>query len=139
LAVKRLWLPLLVIAILLAIAVGGYRARQPEQAETVACADPVAGCPFEHGGVPAEVRFSAQPVPLEPFRLSVSAPGSTQVNVEFQMVGMDMGFNRYDLRREESGAFASRITLPVCVSGRRDWLMYVRIDDASYVVPFTSH
>lgn len=135
---KRLWLPLLVIAILLGIAVGGYRAKQPEQAETIACADPVAGCRFEHAGVATEVRFSAQPVPLEPFGLSVSAPGSMQVSVEFQMVGMDMGFNRYDLRQDDSGAFASRITLPVCVSGRRDWLMYVQIDDARYVVPFVS-
>lgn len=135
---KRLWLPLLVIAILVAIAVGGYRTKQPEEAETIACTDPVAGCRFDHGGVPAEVRFSIQPVPLEPFLLTVSAPGSARVSVEFQMVGMDMGFNRYDLRREDSGAFASRITLPVCVSGRRDWLMYVQIDDRRYVLPFTS-
>ena len=42
------------------------------------------------------------------------------------MVSMDMGFNRYDLRPAgEPGEFAARITLPMCVSGRRDWMLYL--------------
>lgn len=136
---KRLWLPLAMIAVLAAIAVAGYWAKQPAAAAAIACADPVAGCPFGHRGVPAEVRFSMLPIPLEPFELSVAAPGSARVSAEFQMVGMDMGFNRYDLRPRADGVFASRITLPVCVSGRADWLLYIQIDDARYVLPFTSH
>jgi len=136
--VRRLWLPLAMIAALAAIAVAGYWAKRPAAAEAVACADPVAGCRFSHDGALAELRFSAVPVPLEPFVLSVAAPGSERVSVEFQMVGMDMGFNRYDLRRQGPGAFSSRITLPVCVSGRRDWLLYIQIDEVRYVVRFSS-
>jgi len=84
------------------------------------------------------VHFSELPVPLEPFTLSVTAPGSARVSVEFQMVGMDMGFNRYDLRSLPDGTFSSRITLPVCVSGRQDWLLYLQIDGKNYVLPFSS-
>ena len=135
---KKLWLPLTMIVVLAAIAVAGYWAKRPAEAESIACSDPVAGCDFRHRGTPARVHFSEYPVPLEPFTLSVTAPGSARVSVEFQMVGMDMGFNRYDLRLQPEGVFSSRITLPVCVSGRRDWLLYLQIDGKNYVLPFSS-
>lgn len=135
---KKLWLPLTMIAVLVAIAVAGYWAKRPPESESIACSDPVAGCDFRHRGAAARVHFSELPVPLEPFTLSVTAPGSARVSVEFQMVGMDMGFNRYDLRSLPDGTFSSRITLPVCVSGRQDWLLYLQIDGKDYVLPFSS-
>jgi len=135
---KKLWLPLTMIAVLVAIAVAGYWAKRPPESESIACSDPVAGCDFRHRGDSARVHFSELPVPLEPFTLSVTAPGSARVSVEFQMVGMDMGFNRYDLRSLPDGTFSSRITLPVCVSGRQDWLLYLQIDGKNYVLPFSS-
>jgi hypothetical protein len=135
---KKLWLPLTMIAVLVAIAVAGYWAKRPPESESIACSDPVAGCDFRHRGAAARVRFSELPVPLEPFGLSVTAPGSARVSVEFQMVGMDMGFNRYDLRPLPDGTFSSRITLPVCISERQDWLLYLQIDGNNYVLPFSS-
>lgn len=135
---KKLWLPLTMIVVLAAIAVAGYWAKRPAEAESIACSDPVAGCDFRHHDATARVRFSELPVPLEPFVLSVTAPGSARVSAEFQMVGMDMGFNRYDLRLQPQGVFSSRITLPVCISGRRDWLLYLQIDGKHYVLPFSS-
>lgn len=135
---KKLWLPLTMIVVLAAIAVAGYWAKRPAEAESIACSNPVAGCDFRHDEATVRVHFSELPVPLEPFSLSVTAPGSTRVSVEFQMVGMDMGFNRYDLRLQPEGVFSSRITLPVCISGRRDWLLYLQIDEKNYVLPFSS-
>lgn len=135
---RRLWLPLAMIALLVAIAVAGYWAKRPAEAEPIACVDPVAGCEFRHRGVSAGIRFSQLPVPLEPFVLSVKAPDSARVSAEFHMVGMDMGFNRYDLRPQVTGEFSSRITLPVCVSGRRDWMLYIDIDGRRYALPFSS-
>jgi hypothetical protein len=75
---------------------------------------------------------------MEPFELRVTAPGARRVSAEFQMVGMDMGFNRYDLRPTPDGEFASRVTLPVCVSGRRDWVLYLDIDGTRYALPFST-
>ena len=133
----RVLLPLLLVVALVAIAVAGYWLKRPSEAVPVACADALAGCSFSHRGTPVGVRFSARPAPLEAFVLSVRAPGAARVSAEFQMVGMDMGFNRYDLRRAGEG-FAARITLPVCVSGRRDWGLTLDIDGAHYTLRFST-
>jgi hypothetical protein len=134
----RVLLPLLLAAALVAIAVAGYWLKRPSEAVPVACADPLAGCSFSHRGTPLEVRFSAPPAPLEAFVLSVRAPGAARISAEFQMVGMDMGFNRYDLRRGPDGSWASSVTLPVCVSGQRDWVLYLDVDGTRYALPFST-
>lgn len=134
---KRVAVPLLLVLALIAIAVAGYWLKRPAEARAVACDDPLAGCRFNHRGTSAEVRFSVMPAPLAPFELTVRAPGATRVSAEFQMNAMEMGFNRYDLRPGD-GVFASKVTLPVCVSGRRDWTLFLDIDDAHYALPFST-
>lgn len=135
---KRVLLPVLVALALVAIAAGGWWLKRPAEALALACPDPLAGCTFNHAGLPVRVQFSQTPVPLEEFMLSVRAPGTQRVSAEFQMEGMDMGFNRYDLR-PAAGIYSARITLPVCVSGRRDWIMTLTLDGARYALPFSSH
>ena len=131
-------LPLLLVIALVAIAVAGWWLKRPATAVAVACADPLAGCSFSHRGAPASARFSMQPVPLEAFELTVTAPNVIRVSAEFQMAGMDMGFNRYDLRATPDGAFASKVTLPICISGRHDWMLYLDLDGSRYALPFSS-
>jgi hypothetical protein len=135
---KRVLVPLLLVVALVAIAVAGWWLKRPAEAQAVACADPLAGCAFSHRGAPASVRFSTQPTPLEPFELTVSAPGASRLSAEFQMVGMDMGFNRYDLHPAGTGTFAAKVTLPVCVSGRHDWRLFLDIDGTRYALPFST-
>lgn len=134
----RVMLPLLLAAALVAIAMAGYWLKRPAEAMAVACADPLAGCRFSHRDAMASVRFSAQPTALEAFKLNVSAAGANRISAEFQMVGMDMGFNRYDLRPSADGAWAAKVTLPVCVSGRRDWILYLDLDGSRYAIPFST-
>src|SRR3569832_10508 len=55
-----------------------------------------------------------------------------------QMNGMEMGFNRYDLHPSDNGTFVSSVTLPVCVSGRRDWTLTLEIDGVHYALPFST-
>ena len=136
---RRVLLPLLLVIVLAAIAVAGYWLNRPVAAQAVACADPLAGCSFGHRGATVTLRFSARPKPLEAFELSVSAPGATRMRAEFQMNGMEMGFNRYDLHLAGNGTFASNVTLPVCVSGRHDWTLYLEIDGVHYALPFSTH
>lgn len=135
---KRVLTPLLLVVALVAIAVAGYWLKRPADAITVRCMDPAAGCTFDHRDTTARVRFSVRPTALETFDLSVHAVGADQVTAEFQMVGMDMGFNRYDLQPAGDGLFVSRVTLPVCISGRHDWTLYLALDDARYAIPFTT-
>ena len=135
---RRVAAPLLLVVALVAIAAAGYWLKRPADAVTVRCTDPVAGCTFGHRGTTAHVRFSVRPTALEAFDLSVRAVGETRAKAEFQMVGMDMGFNRYDLQAGDDGVFASTVTLPVCISGRHDWILYLQLDDARYAIPFTT-
>ncbi|MHB0972874.1 MAG: hypothetical protein ACYC0P_01350 [Thiobacillus sp.] len=135
---KRVALPLLLVVVLAAIAMAGYWLNRPAASQAVACADPLAGCSFNRQGATVTVRFSARPTPLEAFELSVAAPGASRVSAEFQMNGMEMGFNRYDLHPAGNGTYASRVTLPVCVSGRRDWTLTLEIDGAHYALPFST-
>jgi hypothetical protein len=136
---KRVLAPLLLIVALLLIAVAGWWLKRPAEAVAVPCADPLAGCAFNHRGSAANARFSMRPVPLEAFELRVAAAGAGKVSAEFQMVGMDMGFNRYDLRPVADGVFVSKVTLPVCISGRRDWILYLYLDGIRYALPFSTH
>jgi len=131
----RLLLPLVVLA---AIAATGYWLKRPATAVAVSCADPLTGCTFDHRGTAARLRFSSQPAPLEAFELSVRAPGAGRISAELQMSDMDMGFNRYDLRPAPDGAFGATVTLPACVSGRRDWVLFLDIDGTRYVLPFSA-
>jgi len=135
---RRVLAPLLLVVALVAVAVAGYWLKRPAEAIALQCADPLAGCSFVHQGAPASVRFLSQPAALEAFGLRVSAPNAHKTSAEFQMVGMDMGFNRYDLRPARPGEFAAQITLPICVSGRRDWMLYLDVDGTRYALPFST-
>ena len=135
---KRILAPMLLVVALLGLAVAGWWLKRPAEAVAVACADPLVGCSFSHRGMPAGVRFSTQPAPMEAFEVHVSAPGATRVSAEFQMVGMDMGFNRYDLRRTGAAGWFAQVTLPVCVSGGRDWVLYLELDGVRYALPFST-
>lgn len=135
---KRVAVPLLLAAALIAIALAGWWLKRPADAVAVRCADPLAGCAFSHRGAAIDVRFMSQPTPLEAFGLHVSAPRARRISAEFQMTGMDMGFNRYDLRPAGDGAFASNVTLPVCIGGRHDWTLFLDVDGTRYALPFKS-
>lgn len=68
---------------------------------------------------------------LEPFKMRVTIQGFGQemiekVNVDFKMVGMDMGLNRFTLSplvdKKGNVTYEGEGILPLCVSGRVDWL-----------------
>lgn len=135
---RRVLTPVLLVIALVAIAVAGYWLKRPAAAVAVSCANPLAGCTFSHRGAAVTVRFSAPPTSLEAFELRVRAPGAARISAEFQMKGMEMGFNRYDLRPAANGEFGAQVTLPVCVSGRRDWVLTLDVDGSHYALPFST-
>ncbi|MDD3529613.1 MAG: hypothetical protein PHS77_07020 [Gallionellaceae bacterium] len=105
----------------------------------VTCADPQAGCTAQVEGRPVRIGLVGPLRPLQPFHVWVEAPGAGAVTARFDMVGMNMGFNRYALRPDVAGVFRARVTLPVCVSGRRDWVMTVDINGGTRLaVPFAT-
>lgn len=136
---KRLVVPVLVIAALAALALWGAWQKAPsQQAQIIRCTDPTAGCAFMFEGLPATLRFSTQPEALKPFVLTVASPRLRKASVSFQMVGMDMGFNRYDLRRDAAGNWTAQVTLPVCTVSRVDWVAELALDGQLYTLSFNT-
>lgn len=104
-----------------------------EMPPPAACADLMAAC---HAG-DWEVRVDQKPSGLHPFLLTVRAPNAAQVQAEFAMQGMEMGLNRYRLEHQANGEWQGRVTLPVCVSGRRDWLLVLEVDGERRALAFS--
>lgn len=104
--------------------------------QTVSCPDLTRQCRFEIAGKPVELRFSAAPSGLHPFTLQLHAPAAREVYASFQMHGMDMGFNRYRLLSAGAGNWHAQVLLPVCVTGRRDWILTLTVDGGSVEIPF---
>lgn len=137
--IKRLAVPLLILLALAALAVWGVLQKsQPESVQPISCVNPVAGCTFVHDGVPTQISFSVTPETMKPFVITLSHPALRKVSASFQMIGMDMGFNRYDLKRGPDGNWTARVTLPVCTASRADWIMELNLDGQFYSLPFTT-
>lgn len=133
------WLPLLPLAIAAAVAVVVWHGRQPPVAETVVeCLATARGCGARLEAADIELGIDGQPRPLQPFDIWVKAADARKIEASFTMEGMDMGFNLYTLRADPDGVFRARVTLPVCVTGRRDWVMNLNVDGLRLAVPFVT-
>lgn len=108
---------------------------RPEYA-VVPCALLTAGCVLQVKGKSLQVRTGSAPAPLHSFDITLQSVDARTVEIQFQMQGMEMGPNRYRLARQADGSWQGRVTLPVCVSGRRDWLLIIDIDGQRVAVPF---
>jgi hypothetical protein len=102
------------------------------------CANLAAGCVVQVERRDVSLGTDGAIKPLKPFNLWVRAPGAKKVEARFTMEGMDMGFNIYALRADSQGVYRASATLPVCVSGRRDWAMILDIDGTRFSVPFVT-
>lgn len=130
-------LPPLLLLLLIGLVLWFARSGQ-DDALRVACADLTVGCAHGSGADVVVFGSDVRPNPMQPFKLWLRAPGARTVEASFTMEGMDMGFNLYRLRVDDQGVFRADITLPVCVTGRRDWIMNLRIDDTRLAVPFVT-
>lgn len=80
--------------------------------------------------------------PLSPFAVQVHLAGERAATVErvavtFAMADMDMGFNRFELRRQAAHTWRGEALLPVCSMGRRDWRATVDVaGEPAYVGEF---
>lgn len=66
---------------------------------------------------------------LRPFNISISSeinnPNIEKININFKMVGMIMGVNKFTLKENSSSKdkqnWQGKALLPICVAGRADW------------------
>ncbi len=86
------------------------------------------GCSAVGPEVELQLRFLDRPNAMTPaaIELHSSVPLSS-ATVDFEMAGMDMGLNRYRLEAGDRETYRAKVMLPVCVSGRRDWIARVQV------------
>lgn len=136
----RYWLAPVSIILLIAgvVALNRFYRSDDVPSAVVRCADLRAGCKAMLGEREVTVGVDGELKLLKPFELWVRARDVDKAQASFAMVGMDMGFNLYSLRADGKGAYRARITLPMCVTGRMDWLLHVDLDGARLTIPFVT-
>ncbi|MCG5515065.1 MULTISPECIES: hypothetical protein [unclassified Ectothiorhodospira] len=86
-----------------------------------------AGCTVGLDGMRLTLRGPDTIPPLEDFDLILEAQGPVEpLEVSYIMPGMDMGVNRFAFGAGDEGIWHAPSALPVCMSGRLDWLAQVR-------------
>jgi hypothetical protein len=132
----RIW-PLALIA-LIALVLWTNRAPDEVGVKQVSCATLSSGCSVQVDGRQITLGMTESPKPLAPFQIWVKAQGVRKVEARFVMEGMDMGFNLYTLRADNQGVYRANVTLPICVTGRRDWALILDVDKTRLNVPFVT-
>ncbi len=119
------WL-LMTVASLTALLLLANRLRPvaPPSVLTASCADLTQPCRIPYGAQVVEVRALQLPSALKPFQLEVRGLAGP-ITARFGMVGMDMGPIALPLKDEPGGVAAAQVVLPLCVQGRRDWLLWL--------------
>lgn len=87
--------------------------------------DMLRGCEAGDSNLAVLLSFEAPPRALKPFPIQlrqIRGQSAESVSVSFAMEGMDMGLNRYRMVSDAAGRWTANVTLPVCASGRSDWL-----------------
>ena len=127
---------LLVFAAVKLIALGWWQQQQP-QAKQAEC-QVTQGCTLPNG---VYVKFSDKLEIKQPFDIVLkNVPETTQeITVSFSMKDMDMGFNRFNIRRQNDGTWAAKqIRLPMCVENRYDYLADINIGGEVFQTAFTA-
>lgn len=111
--------------------------NSPEPITTSSCVNPLKSCQIELNQQPVQINFVDPPSGLQPFTLRVTTPKASRISATFSMRDMDMGSNRYILVHNAPATWQAKVMLPVCVSGRHDWLLTLEIDGNQVLMPFS--
>lgn len=124
--------------LLLLLVLGACSKQAPPPTEPViqTCADLAQGCSLNAPGGAVKLQTDQPPSAMHKFRMTVTTPGAKQIRANLDMLDMDMGPNQYRLLPEGDHFYADML-LPMCVSGRSDWLLTLIIDGKPVKVQFT--
>ncbi len=114
------------------------RLQVPQPVTRLTCSPWPQPCRTTLTGQPVQIRFDAAPSALKPVLLHVTTAPAQHVSATFSMQDMDMGQIRYRLLASDGQHWQASVILPVCVSGRHDWLMTVDIDGRLLQIPFVA-
>ncbi|MEE4376428.1 MAG: hypothetical protein V2J55_02805 [Candidatus Competibacteraceae bacterium] len=106
--------------------------------------DPVQGPCIAYGeGISLSLSLQGPVRVLTPFPVTLqldspeAVPPIRGIAVTFSMVGMSMGFNRFNLEQRNPQTWQGQAMLPVCSLGRTDWRIAVEVTgDPPYEAEF---
>lgn len=130
---------LLIFAVIKVVAVFRWQNNEgkADSATQILRCDLHMGCQLPNG---AMLSFNGVVSPKVPFEIILDNVVSTsESSISFEMVGMDMGFNRYKLMPNptKNGQMrADKVRLPVCVSQRKDYLAILSLNGQRYQIAF---
>ena len=126
----------LLLLMLLVLGACSKQAAPPLEPLIQNCADLAKGCILKAPGGEVKLQTDQPPTAMHTFRMTVTAPGAKQVSANLDMLDMDMGPNQYRLLPEGDHFYADML-LPMCVSGRSDWVLTLLIDGKPVKMQFT--
>jgi hypothetical protein len=97
------------------------------------------GCNSSGDDIRLRLELKGSPGALRPFPAHVHIdglqnPGQLDVRMIFSMQGMDMGDLRQKLVfNQQTGGWSGQVILPICTSGRSDWLARVDVVDGEKI------
>jgi protein SCO1/2 len=149
---RRLLLDALLILGLAIIVIAGYRYAQSRHSDAGATIAPDANCNLHRSACSARLpdgrtlslSITPHPIPVvKPMQLEVRLEGKPgtplgKVEVDFAGKSMNMGFNRITLTAVDGRLAKGEGNLPVCVTGRMDWIATVllELDGKRINIPF---
>ncbi|MDH5516699.1 MAG: hypothetical protein OEY36_02625 [Gammaproteobacteria bacterium] len=125
----------LAVVLLTIIIAGQYFFRQssPENKSVLysACRLTTEDCPLQYDTAAYTVSISDDVKALRPFFISITDPAQkiTKAVLNLKMREMDMGQNRYTFSRVSADSWRAKVIIPVCTSGKRNWLIELSVDD----------
>jgi hypothetical protein len=142
----RRWFSGLMLPLMVMTSACEQQSNEPLPAIGLVVAQPCdvrSGCVAEAEDFAVALSMGPEVRALTPFPVNVEhrrGPEIDSMTVAFDMADMDMGSNRYRLIGSDGGAWHASVTLPVCMSGRSDWLADFEIVAADrryrFQVPF---
>jgi hypothetical protein len=92
-------------------------------------------------GGQVQLSISPKPIPLvKPLHIQVKLTDiqADSVEVDFICIGMNMGFNRAQLKQKGSGQFEGDSMLPICIKRSMDWeaRVLVSTEAGMLLIPF---
>ena len=130
-------LPITLISITIAGGVYQMWQHQYNHTQRITCANPLQSCDFELNQQAVKVVFLTPPSGLHPFIVRVNIAHAQSIHAHFTMQDMEMGYNKYRLLTLSPGYWQAKVVLPVCVTGRHDWILTLDIDGTQVEIPFS--
>lgn len=112
--------------------------QQTTEQHAVSSCQVLQGCTLADG---IHIQFSQTLGAKTPFDVTIKGQQShtiQQAFISFSMPDMDMGFNRFDFKRQANQWISKDVRLPFCIEGRHDFLAKVSIDGREYHIPFSA-